>query len=163
MVQSSFSNVLHLLEADYHDQNLYAFSMCAPCTTTSCTHAIRSCNQNYMATEEGAQKDGAIVHIAIPGFGMWYSCRLYHERNWSLVCFYPIFKTAKELQKAYTKLEPPPKTQPFLNFSKQHKTFFPFCHNNHIRPHCNFLCFLSREGSYFSGLHAEIFPLKTAH
>jgi hypothetical protein len=32
-------------------------------------------------TKEGAQKDGAIVHIAIPGFGMRYNCRLYHERK----------------------------------------------------------------------------------
>ncbi len=66
--------------------------MPAPCVLPVLLHhvpiAIRSCNQNYMETEEGAHKDGAIVHIAIPGFGMWYNCRLYHERKTLKPCVF---------------------------------------------------------------------------
>jgi hypothetical protein len=74
--------------------------MPVPCVLPVLLHhvptAIRSCNQNYMETEEGAQKDGAIVHIAIPGFGMWYNCRLYHERKTLKPC---VFIKASKLQK----------------------------------------------------------------
>jgi hypothetical protein len=41
-----------------------------------------------METEEGVQRDGAIVHIPIPGFGMWYNCRLYHERKTLKACVF---------------------------------------------------------------------------
>ncbi len=65
-------NVLHLLEAEYHDQNLYACSMCAPCTTTSCTH----CNHELQPELHGDWR-GCTER--------WCNCTYTHSWFWNVV------------------------------------------------------------------------------